>query len=250
MKLILHIGLEKTGSTALQEYFYNCVDQSYGPFLANQRELFSTANHFDLTVQHALDSSKLKNIQRYSTVKRNVIRDWVCGKRKENIFFTNEHISSRLSEFEEFENLINTLSSGEHDITILLVTRKYEDWIKSKYIEAVKGGYPLEYNEYLNRGGRWHKKELDVERLMSFIYRLPVKLKVMEYNSNIVNDIIGWMNAELGSNFSTFEVPKQSNIRLTAKQTKVKLLLNKLFFLERFIFLNKFVNILVKVLIK
>lgn len=250
MKLILHIGLEKTGSTSLQELLYNSSKKRFGPLLADQRDLFPYPNHIDLCVHHSVDQSKIKFIKRYSKCKKEFIKKWIFQQKDKHIFFTNEHISSRLSHFEEFKALIDTLSAGDHSITILLITRNYTEWTKSKYTEAVKGGYPYGYSYYLSAGGRWHSRELDFENLLLLLHSLPVDLKVMRYSKNIVEDVLSFVNFELGSSFSSTNKVARSNVRLGERRTIIKLFLNKFLLLDRFFYINRIVNKLLSISFK
>ncbi|MBF7066669.1 hypothetical protein IY885_00050, partial [Campylobacter volucris] len=149
MTAYIHIGLEKTGSTSIQDFLYINKDilQKYNYFFSQS---IGIKNHWDLAFLG------------YSLSKRDsyILNNSLCSlqaimKRKKNIFnkikneinvnyitiFSSELLQSRLSLKREIIKLYNFLKKiGFINIHIVCYIREVNEMLKSLFSEAIKWG--------------------------------------------------------------------------------------------------------------
>jgi len=151
MRIFLHIGLEKTGTSSIQRFF-----RLNREALKKQSILYSLAagneNHMalaaaaqderkadDLRLIYELDSP-LKIREFRVRLSENLSAE-VAQSRCSTLVLSGEHCSSRLTSPQEVETLIQFLSAVSGDITVIVYLRRQDEFLCSTYSTDVKSGH-------------------------------------------------------------------------------------------------------------
>lgn len=155
-KIILHIGVEKTGSTSIQSFFSSNRESIY----QNANILYSKAagntNHITLTAYSASndhDSAfrklyKIQSEEELASFRSQFEADLLseAQKKKPNILvLSNEHLHSRIKKPEELFRLKNFLEILTDNVEILMYIRRQDKLAVSHYSTLVKVGAKPEY---------------------------------------------------------------------------------------------------------
>ena len=159
MKCFLHIGTEKTGTTALQ----NFCDSNRDVLLTNgiyYTESAGKTNNIGLalsaynakrrdeyTIKHGVRSDReLLDLQRVILANlREEIEEKAKSSADLRIVFSSEHLQSRLTTIDELKGLrANIYSLAVSEITVIVYLRNPADLANSLYSTAVKSGSCLE----------------------------------------------------------------------------------------------------------
>jgi len=184
---ILHIGTEKTGSTAIQNYLlHNAADhiKHHGIFfpyktcglISNFRLVLYTKSELDMNLAQ-LDKSAPElcenNDQLYQNWKAQfsknhtkAIKRFQQNKRASKVIYSSEHFHSRVYSEEDITYLKSYLDTLYERITIIVYFRRQDQFALSAYNTAVQGGrstdlnFPaiskvVPYYDYLSLVQRW-----------------------------------------------------------------------------------------------
>lgn len=211
MKCILHIGTEKTGTTAIQNFLNlnreTLLKQGFiytkSAGFDNNRALPVTAYDLsrrdDFTIEKNINTAQSLRKFQEKTIK-NLIKEITILKNTTGVttlIFSSEHIQSRLTEPTEVHRLKAILNKlGATDITVIVYLRRPAEIANSLYSTLIKFGgyasspYPPEnllWNNICN-----HKKTL--ERFSSVFGVKNIKPRIYNYdeftNRSIINDFI------------------------------------------------------------
>ena len=139
-RLILHVGLEKTGTTSLQNILLQ---------IGNPRVLqLGGRSNFDLALAFSTrplptfkDPNLLSNQSDFlAQLKKAVLH------QQTSLILSSEHLSGRLSK-DDIELFLGKITDITN-VSVILVTRENKKWIQSKYKEAVKNGYVYSIDRY------------------------------------------------------------------------------------------------------
>jgi hypothetical protein len=145
----VHIGLEKTGSTYLQEFLHTNAEMlrarghAYPTFLG-------TSNHHALAA-YALDARPAQDIHRWNGVTGHNQEDYrrqlrrqlgaaVADSSSQHWLFTCEHLSSRLTTQAGVDRCVDLLRACGLEPQVLLFLRPQEEMIESTFSTAVISG--------------------------------------------------------------------------------------------------------------
>jgi len=144
-RLVVHAGMAKTGTTALQSFFWHHRDQ-----LAEHGLSYCTGfrrrNHAELAVAF---SSTVTPLTRHEGVGspdgRNELRERlreILGDPTSAAGFltSSEHLSTLVRDSADVADLADFLHSIYDEVVVLLVMRRADYWTPSAYVEAVKAG--------------------------------------------------------------------------------------------------------------
>lgn len=151
MRIFLHIGLEKTGTSSIQRFF-----RLNREALKKQSILYSLVagneNHMalaaaaqderkadDLRLIYELDSP-LK-IREFRVRLSEELSAEAAQSRCSTLVLSGEHCSSRLTSPQEVETLIRLLSAVTDDITVIVYLRRQDEFLCSTYSTDVKSGH-------------------------------------------------------------------------------------------------------------
>lgn len=159
-KIILHVGLEKTGTTTIQRVFNASRDLLLrkGVYYPGY---YGEENHVCL-YNYAKSKESIDELRIYSGIKSQAdvekfrvsfkdmfIKD-ISERKPEYLVLSNEHLSSRLSGDEGVGRLKDLLSLVSSDISVVIYVRNIADFLVSSYSTAVKCGETRSLGEYIS----------------------------------------------------------------------------------------------------
>lgn len=210
-KLILHVGMGKTATSAIQKVARNKLPVNSGvkyvPYGIDE-----SSNAHNLLA----DNHPKFNLEIYNEIIQRLRRD------KEEFFAQSNLISSEFlmfSSHEHRERLIRDLSSVWSDIIVVFTIRRYDHLLYSSYLQALKTGYGLLQNDNINTYiermkpafslplhlGYWSKvgqvcfldfdKGSIVKRFFEFLGVEVENISMSdEVNSSLITEVIGLIN--------------------------------------------------------
>lgn len=178
---ILHIGTTKTGTSTIQSS------------LDVNRKILKAANYKMLpnklregNSDYLLAISQCKSIEYKKQIENNYQE--LFEKEEKNIILTSEQFSALgMINPKLFENTFNFLAKFEFDITVVLYLRNQKNWILSDYIQDVKGGGVHSLEDFL-RISIAEPDKYDLYKLINYINRENIKLKIKPYKKDIYPD--------------------------------------------------------------
>lgn len=143
-RLILHIGLPKSGSSAIQSYLsqnaarledrgLRWLPGSRGP---NSTELAISFAHRDNAITQAYGI----RTEQDRTTLRDRIADRLRTEVDHDLIISSEHLSSMVRAPEEIADLAGFLAGLGRQTLIIGVIRRADHWLPSAYAEAVRSG--------------------------------------------------------------------------------------------------------------
>lgn len=236
MKLILHIGIEKTATTTIQNYLYdnrnNFVEN--GTYIirslgqGNNRDLVSCAmnnEHFDdYHLNKDIASSEDKIAHDISTLKR---LEYELDKMPSNInkvVISSEQFHSRLTNDEEVFKLKSILNSYFSDIKVIVYLRPQVEVLVSLYSTIIKSGGKINFNDFIEENPKnlveyydykgllekWGKVFGDSNLIPKIFNKKNLKdnnivndfcatsgISLFEYNSNYLNESLTPISQEI-----------------------------------------------------
>ena len=216
-KFILHIGTNKTGTTAIQSFLYNNSQQlrNFGFHYPD----FGIHNNGHHNLARLLKGAKLDLL--------NIKPNWQDKFKSELKKNDKTIISSEL--FHTFENPKNLYKFFPRDETlVILYIREHLAYLMSWYQQAVQlRNITCSFKEYID----FHYCQLDYDNLISkwvaAYGRANVKIEVFDKNNFKNNNIIEDFCEKLGIPFnSTKPLKKVSNKSIAGNLLFFKLLIN------------------------
>ena len=131
-QIYLHIGLHKTGSTAIQFF----IKKNRQIFLNNKIyipehacEFKSLANHCNIVFEN-LNNYKFENNQLNALCSE--IKEW------NKVIISSETFEFLLNKKNEFNKIINTFKKLNFKIKVILYFRNDKNFLSSRYVELIK----------------------------------------------------------------------------------------------------------------
>ena len=162
MKLILHIGTEKTGSTTIQQSLFlnRKVLKSNGfNFIQSAGE----RNHIKLAMW-ATDDDKSSSYFEFKNIKTKEERithkedfanifdiEMKSLRQDETVVISSEHLHSRVNSVNEVSKLKFLLDSYFDEVQIICYVREQSAMCSSFYSTAIKGGGKVSLNDFTSR---------------------------------------------------------------------------------------------------
>jgi len=148
--LVLHIGTEKTGTTAIQEFLrlnakrYTDKGVIIPGYLGwSNHSLFtccfySSQRKDEISLMHGMNDIEARSRIRDETLTR--LKDQVSGSTSAKFIISSEHLHSRLTDELEIESLFEFASPLFNSVEVLLYIRKPIDTAVSSWSTSVKSG--------------------------------------------------------------------------------------------------------------
>lgn len=149
-QILLHIGSEKTGTTAIQSY----LAQNRG-LLQQQQILYPSSvgntNHFDICT-YALNADKITPIRRRNNLltkqqikafRKDVskkLRKEINSARCDTLVLSNEQLSSNISSIEEALRVKSLLNEFSDNVKVIVYIRRQDQMAASAYSTEIKAG--------------------------------------------------------------------------------------------------------------
>ncbi|MEZ4630563.1 MAG: hypothetical protein R2880_07635 [Deinococcales bacterium] len=150
MKIQLHIGTEKTGTTTIQHFCRDQRDSLLEKHILYPEALGKT-NHTKL-IAALQNVNRVKSIrQRQGIHKKSNVRvlyhqlierltKEIEQKSPQKMVISNEHLSSRLASSKELLSLKKFLANFSEDIEVYVYLRRQDEFLLSRYSTSVKNG--------------------------------------------------------------------------------------------------------------
>lgn len=244
MKLIIHIGTEKTASTSLQ-YFFNENRNSLSRNGIHYAECLGHRNHRKLVVASMdncktddwIESRGLGNDRKRTRFSCKVRR--LFGKEImqlpdsiNTVLISSEHFHSRLTMPSELKALKEFLNEHFCEIEIVVYFRRQSSLLRSKYTTMLRAGNRNSFKEFYNNELDLEGHYYDYEKLLSLWGKEfgAVNIKVREFNKNkfyaqhICYDFLHTLSPTLS--LSDFILPEDQNPSLNRIGLNLLRLLN------------------------
>ena len=240
MKLILHIGTEKTGTTSIQKFLLKnrealnkqniLYPKSTCGLLGNHRWVptFAYNEKFE-------DDFIIKNFNCNSTLRKDSLDKKLDEFKKEisnsnaNIcLLSSEHFSSRLVNIQEIYKLKSILEDFFDEISIILYIRKPINYaISLLSTELISGGTPLG----LDLESFKKRSNLNLIQKWEEVFSIKnIKIKLFEKNDFLEGDLLKDFSKECGIQISSeFKTGFKTNQTLNLLQMKCLRYLNQFF---------------------
>jgi len=218
MELVLHIGTEKTGTTAIQNTLYqneaelarHSIGLMHGIDEPNNRKLYAYILHLENQIDNyhyekrLADESARK--QYFSGFEESFSAE--CKQLKDAGFKTlvisNEHLHSRLQTAASLDRLANFLNPLFDRVTVVCYFREQSAAIKSYYSTAMKTGSTETYAEFTERCFRdehyFNYANFITKWHMAFPYA-EFKLRIFDrkklYGGDVAKDFLHTINSDL-----------------------------------------------------
>jgi hypothetical protein len=243
MKCILHIGTEKTGTTAIQEWMHvnRSIFLHQGVFIS---EFLGVPDHriFSAFFQNEFDDWTRRNNLRTSEDKAFFFRGFLDGLRAEiqkarqsaNTFLiSSEHLHSRLRTSEEIFEVQKFLASEFDSVDIVCYFRDQYDTARSLYSTHLRVDGTLSFDEFLNgvRPGNYYYNHFEIaENWSSAFGRDSCQFRRYDasdlFQADVRKDFLNIVCPE--SNFEDFDWSlKRSNESLSFLQAAIFRVINK-----------------------
>ena len=203
-KIIIHLGLNRTGTTFLQtKVFPFLKDVNYIPLYLNNK--------------YACNPFMLKIEDNKTTLISN-----------ENICFFIKHIAvdGDTKYYADGRTILKRLNNVFPNASIIFCTRDKNSWLKSVHNNSVRNGYAYDFEYFLK-----HSEYIDIDDFVKtlkelfndvFIYRFE---DFIQNKQKIVSDICDFIGTDVPNNIDYGKINKS----LPDKYIKKRLLFNKLF---------------------
>ncbi len=230
--LYLHVGLEKTGTTAFQEGLLDSTG-NHGTIILNYGnktnknltqallEYFGAGSSWSRATAgnvSQLVSSLTTDLERYAD---------------SDIVVSSEHFSGRFSQTEIL--LLISMLSKFHKVVVMIVDRDGSEWMNSKYNQAVKAGYSKSIKEYTaGKKSDWFARN-DRAGIMDDWCGAGVEVKKFHYSASVVTEMLTFLGFEVG-------VIPRSNGSLSPRAVKILLVVNRVFMPGRAIKIRRIIT--------
>lgn len=159
-RLVLHIGLHKTGTTAFQSFISHNRDE-----LAKQGlhypDMFRGPNHAELAVAF---SSRITRVSVAYDVQSEADRARLRGelprlladaRSQPGWIASSEHLTTMLRKPKEIRPLAEFLHGIFDDVLVLVTLRRADYWLPSMYVESIKSGGTRPLDEFFVQRHRY-----------------------------------------------------------------------------------------------
>lgn len=149
MKVTIHVGLDKTGTTAIQKWFMQNAGVVFKENAVRYPAVGRKWGHHILVANYCgfgLPSDIRRLSEHHDTMAE--IETFYKELQGRDVFLSTEHFSYGISQ--AAGQKLKTLFAPSHDVRIFLVLRLIPAWLRSKYSESVKWGYRGSFEDYVS----------------------------------------------------------------------------------------------------
>lgn len=240
MKVTLHIGTEKTGTTSIQSALAVSRDSLAERGILYPR-LFGSSNHMEIAVASRVSSDRdelqLIELSKFGSDDLNLYRERLQERiatevktgSPDRVVISNEHCHSRLVSRESVEMLATILRKISNDIEIVLYLRRQDRLAVSLNSTRIKlGGRGPLFPKVSDAGTTYYKYDALIDRYETVFPNSEIKIRIYERdmlkNGDVVEDFFDTVN--LGR---PPEKRVRENVSLSDKQSLFLQLFNERF---------------------
>jgi hypothetical protein len=151
MRIVLHIGAEKTGTSSVQQFFRRNRDrlksagylypeaQGYDSHMGLAAACQNDDVRDDLRMIFQLDS--VQKIREFRVLLSEQLLEEAGEREFSHLILSSEHCSSRLVSLVEVERLAKILRRVSRDVIVLVYVRRQDEFLCSTYSTDVKSGF-------------------------------------------------------------------------------------------------------------
>ena len=241
MKIFLHIGLHKTGSTFLQNFYFPLLERK------NPKIIFNDKGILDILrkqyINNINENFKIDNLK-----IEKLINEQIKRLSSENNFTKPEDLILILSDENlipdilfyknkaELSEYIHYFNSFFQDPKILIFIREHKSFVYSQYNQHVKEGFYINFKDYIEKN---QKPNIDLKKVNynKIINNLNVNFRKRYYvfkHENFNKNLIS-LNKIFSSKINTDNIKNiKINKSLNKKQINILLFLEKNFKISKF----------------
>jgi len=234
-KLILHIGLERTGTTSIQKTLKkNCptLEKNGFAYIAcenyNSTDLayvFGTNRNFDFAERFGISGRKIENkIKEILEEYTNSILHFSRLSSIKTLIMSSEHFSSRVTAIGDINLFKEFLDRFCLDVEIILVTRDQDEIISSLYSVAMVAGHSIDYLAFcklIANDQRYCPHENIIEKWSAVFAN---RITVLKYGENSTKSFLNKIGL---SELNLIEIV--DNASLGPKKIRILRIINRLF---------------------
>jgi hypothetical protein len=238
MRLYLHIGVEKTGTSSIQQFLRINRDALKGagvlfprtPGLENHMALAAAAQNDqkrdDLRILYNLDSTpKIRDFRKHLT-------DQLIAEAHQSaceaMVLSGEHCSSRLTTRAEVDLLLRMLSVLTNDIRIVVYLRRQDQFLCSTYSTDVKSGFtgPMSFPSAELREQRYNY-DLLLKRWSAATDKSNIICRIYDRETLQQGDVVADFAEIIGIEAAAYRRPERVNESLDVEALEFLRLFNQ-----------------------
>lgn len=209
MKIYLHIGTEKTGTTSVQSFLAEHRDDlrkhkiMYSKVLGDPNNIrlsiaLQDTDKIDDSRIHSKITTKEK-ILNFRDELRNDLREEIRAENPDILVISSEHLSSRMNREEEIKRLKDFLNQFSDDITVIVYLRRQDKFFESLYSTAIKKGHTIDFSFPAPGQGRqdfYYNKMLKLWENVFGLENIRVNIfdKSKLFQKDVISDFIHTLN--------------------------------------------------------
>lgn len=164
MKLILHIGFPKTGTSSIQTFLFENTEllkKNRILYLAtderveyrNLAVIAMNEKRSDAYTRHLLSQTQFSREDLVADLTKQITLDFKSINKEDYdaVIISSEHLSSRLKRLEEVERLKSILEPYFDDVNVVAYIREQAERIPSQYSTHIKSGGTLKFDKFVHR---------------------------------------------------------------------------------------------------
>lgn len=164
MKLILHIGFPKTGTSSIQTFLSENTERLkqskilylMTPGRVEYRDLALVCMSFkrtDAYTRHVLSQSDLSREALVADLRESIIQELkdIDVNAYDTVVISSEHLSSRLRTSEEVERLKEIVAPFFSEVEVFAYIREQVNRIPSQYSTYIKSGGVLSFDKFITK---------------------------------------------------------------------------------------------------
>jgi len=209
MKIYLHIGTEKTGTTSIQSFLADNRDElhkhkiMYSKVLGDPNNIrlsiaLQDTDKIDDSRIHAKITTKEK-ILNFKEELRSDLSEEIQKEKPEILIISSEHLSSRMNREKEIKRLKYFLNQFSDDITVIVYLRRQDKFFESLYSTAIKKGNVIDFSfpDKGREGQNFHYNRM--LKLWENVFGFEnIKVNIFEksrlFQKDVISDFIHTLN--------------------------------------------------------
>ena len=229
---ILHIGMEKTGSTSIQGFLFEhrdllarrgCLFPSTAGYVSNHRLVTYAKRVPDADlVEAGLDLADPRALadwkERFVAAHCNEVLPWLARRDDATLLYSSEHMQSRVQDVEEIRRIARFVRPMVDRVRVIVYLRRQDRLALSAYSTTVRGGNSRAFSfASMNHRGPYYDQRALLERWAGVFGESAITARVFERSrlegGDVVDDFVA--AADIGRATGELSRPRSSNEALS-----------------------------------